>query len=138
MIAPDYIDDPPEALARMRSICLGLPEAYEEPAWAGTRWRIRKHTFAHLRTRATDAGPITWLKFRSRRPELDALLAHGHPFAPGGYGPDVVAMIIDDSTDWTEVDELLMESYRLFAPQRLVALADRRRAGDDTASPPGG
>ena len=120
---PDYIDDPPEALARLRSICLHLPEAYEEQAWAGTRWKIRSHTFAHVRTAETGTGPITWLKFRSRGPELDALLAQGHPFGRGGIGADVVAMIIVDSTDWTEVAELLTESYRLFAPKRLASLA---------------
>lgn len=120
----DYIDDPPDVLARLRSICLGLPEAYEEQAWAGRRWRIRKHTFAHVRTAETGTAPVTWLKFRSRGPELDALRAEGHPFTAGGFGPDVVAMIIDDGTDWTEVAELLTESYRLFAPRRLASLLD--------------
>jgi YjbR len=120
---PDYIDDPPAVLASLRSICLKLPEAYEEPAWAGTRWRIRQRTFAHVRTADTDRGPVTWLKFRSRGPELDALLAQGHPFAPGGFGADVVAMIIGEGTDWTEVAELLTESYRLLAPRRLAARA---------------
>ena len=117
---PEYIDDPPDVLARLRSICLDLPEAYEECAWAGTRWRIRTHTFAHVRTALTDTARITWLKFRSRGPELDALLAQGRPFARGGFGADVVSMVIDDGTDWTEVAELLTESYRLFAPKRLA------------------
>ncbi|HET6258494.1 MAG TPA: hypothetical protein VFE39_07570 [Pseudonocardia sp.] len=26
-------DVPPEIVAQPRSVCLGLPEAYEEPAW---------------------------------------------------------------------------------------------------------
>ncbi|MCW2798958.1 MAG: hypothetical protein JWQ70_430, partial [Aeromicrobium sp.] len=39
---------PPEILDRLRPICLGLPEAYEEPAWTGTRWRVRTRTFAHV------------------------------------------------------------------------------------------
>ena len=125
---PDYIDDPPDVLARLRTICRDLPEAYEEPAWAGTRWRIRTHTFAHVRTADTGTGLLTWLKFRSRGPELDALLAQGHPFASGGFGADVVAMVIEDGTDWSEVAELLTESYRLFAPRRL---AERLPTMDD-------
>ena len=40
-------DVPPEILDRLRPICPGLPETYEEPAWVGIRWRIRKRTFAH-------------------------------------------------------------------------------------------
>jgi hypothetical protein len=122
---PEYIDEPTEILAKLRSICSQLPEAYEEPAWAGTRWRIRKRTFAHLHTVDGEGGPVTWLKFRSRGPELDALMATGYPFFSGGYGTDVVGMVLDGRTDWTEVAELLTESYRLFAPKRLAAQATR-------------
>lgn len=121
---PDYIDDPPQVLARVRAICDELPDAYEEQAWVGRRWRIRGRTFAHLRTVETPTEPVTWLKFRSRGAELDALLAQGGPFFPGGYGPDVVGVVLDGTTDWTEIAELLAESYRLFAPKRLVAMLD--------------
>ena len=129
---PDYIDDPPEVLARLRSVCLGLPEVHEQPAWAGTRWRIRKRTFSHVRTLATAAGPVTWVKFWSAGPELDALLAVGHPFYRGGFGTNVVSMVLDADTDWREVTELLTESYRLLAPKRLAALADPPPGSDPT------
>ena len=118
-------DEPPAVLDRLRSVCGVLPEAYEEPAWVGTRWRIRKRTFAHLRTELTGAGPTTWLKFRLRGVELDAVLAAGHPFFPAGYSRDTVGVIIDDDTDWAEVAELVVESYRLFAPKRLTERLDR-------------
>ena len=29
---------------------MALPDAYEEEAWVGTRWRVRKRTFAHVLT----------------------------------------------------------------------------------------
>ncbi|MGH8827386.1 MAG: MmcQ/YjbR family DNA-binding protein, partial [Jiangellaceae bacterium] len=62
-------------LARLRSMCLGMPEEYEEEAWAGTRWRIRQRTFAHVLVvvsgpppaysrAANDDGPITVVTFR--------------------------------------------------------------------------
>ncbi len=127
---PDYIEDPPEVLARLRSVCLGRPEVHEEQAWAGTRWRIRKRTFSHARTVDTAAGPVTWVKFRSAGPERDALLAVGPPFSRGGVGTSVVSMILDADTDWSEVAELLVESYRLLAPKRLGALADPRPGPD--------
>src|SRR5688500_8187732 len=41
-------DPPPPLLARLRRICLRLPAAYEETAWAGTRWMIRRRNFAHV------------------------------------------------------------------------------------------
>jgi hypothetical protein len=39
---------PDKVLSRLRSVCLGLPEAHEETAWVGVRWRIRTNTFAHV------------------------------------------------------------------------------------------
>lgn len=123
-VTPDYIDEPLAVLDRLRSICRALPEAYEEPAWVGTRWRIRKRTFAHVRTADTAAGPVTWLKVRLRGVELDAVLATGHPFFPGGYSRDAVGRIIDDDTDWVDVAELVEASYRLFAPKRLIERLD--------------
>ena len=119
---PDYIDEPPEVLAALRAICLGLPEAYEESAWAGTRWRIRQRTFAHVRTVEGEHAAVTRLQFRSPEPEFEVLLSVGPPFFRAGWGTDVVNMTLDDDTDWTEVALLLAESYCVLAPKRLAAL----------------
>ena len=136
----DYADVPHEILTELRARCLALPEAYEEQAWAGTRWRIRKRTFAHVLTvdpdhhmayargAATDQ-PICVLTFRSPGDEIEALVTSGHPFYKAGWGVDVVVMVLDDGVDWVEVAELLTESYRVLAPKRLALLVDR---------PPGG
>ncbi len=43
-------DVAPAILDRLRARCLALPEAYEEQAWVGTRWRVRGRTFAHVLT----------------------------------------------------------------------------------------
>ena len=45
-----------EILDRLRPICRRLPDAYEEPAWIGVRWRIRNRTVAHVYT----ADPSDW------------------------------------------------------------------------------
>ena len=39
---------PADVVARVRALCLDLPEAYEEEAWVGTRWRVKGKTFAHV------------------------------------------------------------------------------------------
>jgi hypothetical protein len=133
---PEYADVPPEVLARLRAICLALPDAYEEEAWAGTRWLVRKRTFAHVLTVEADAtsaharaaqadGPTTLVTFRSSGPELEMLRQAGHPYFYAGWGRDVVGMVLEDGTDWTEVAELLTESYCVLAPKKLVALVDR-------------
>jgi hypothetical protein len=124
-------DVAPEILAQLRPICLGLPETYEEPAWVGIRWRIRKRTFAHVLTldpehqvvfaRATMADePACVLTFRAAGDELHALVSGGHPFFKGSWGHDVVVMVLDDEVEWGEVAELLTESYRILAPKKLA------------------
>jgi YjbR len=132
----EYADVPRGILTRLRTVCRGLPEAYEEPAWAGTRWRIRKRTFAHAITvesgkppgyarAAGSRGPVTVVTFRSSGPELDALRNTGHPFFGTNWRADEVGMVLDDGVDWDEVAELVTDSYCLLAPQKLVALVDR-------------
>lgn len=133
---PDYADVPDEIVDRLRSVCLGLPEAYEEQAWVGTRWRVRKRTFAHVLTidsqwppayvKASAAtGPTTVLTFRASGPELDALANTGHPFFRPQWGDNVLGMVLDTDSDWNEIAELLTESYCVLAPKKLVALVDR-------------
>src|SRR4051794_9936460 len=89
----------------IRSICLRLPETTEEPAWVGTRWRIRTRTFAHVLTvdagwppayarAAALEGPATVLMFRSSGPELDALRHAGRPFFAPPWRADEVGMVL--------------------------------------------
>jgi hypothetical protein len=129
-------DVTPDIVARLRSICLPLPEAYEETAWVGTRWRIRKRTFAHVlsvsdgwppayaRAARTD-GPVTVVMFRSSGAELGTLRHAGHPFFGPPWRSDEVGMAFGGDVDWSEVAELLTESYCLLAPRRLAAAVPR-------------
>jgi predicted DNA-binding protein (MmcQ/YjbR family) len=126
---------PPEIVARLRAVCLELPETYEEPAWTGTRWRVRGRTFAHVvrievgwppayaRAAGTD-GPVTVVTFRSSGGELEALSHLGPPFFRPRWAPDVVGMVLDAGVDWGEVAELVTESYRVMAPKKLGASVD--------------
>jgi YjbR len=127
---------PPAVVDRLRVICLGLPEAYQEQAWVGTRWRIRKKTFAHVlrvapgeppvhAREASVHGPATVLIFRSHGEELAVLTDSGFPFYRPQWGVNVVGMILQDDVDWTEVAELLTESYCTQAPQKLAKLVAR-------------
>jgi hypothetical protein len=132
----EYADVPREIVAHLRSVCMALPEAYEEPAWVGTRWRIRKRTFAHVLTvesgsppayarAAGTADPVTVLMFRSSGPELDVLRNAGHPFFAPRWRGDEVGMVLDADADWDEVKELVTESYCGQAPKKLAALVER-------------
>ena len=133
-----YADVPAHVHATMRAICTALPDAYEEVAWTGTRWCVRKRTFAHVlalaagssahskvaRIARTDADVVI-VTFRAPGLELDALRHAGPPFFYAGWGRDVVGMVIGPAVDWDEVRELMTESYCVLAPKKLVALVDR-------------
>lgn len=131
--APDV---PPATLARLRSVCMALPEAYEERAWVGTRWMVRKRNFAHVlgidaqwppayaRAACVD-GPALVLTFQSPSPELDALAHAGHPFFKPLFGVNIVGMVLEADADWQEIAELLTESYCLLAPRKLADRVDR-------------
>ena len=121
----DYADVPPEVVAQVRVICAALPETREEQAWAGTRWRIRNRTFAHVLTLDSPTGPDTLLLFRSEPPELDVLIRTGHPFFRPGSPNGAVGMVVGGDVDWSEVAELLTDSYCLLAPKKLAAAVER-------------
>jgi len=122
-----YTDDVPEDVeVRLRERCLALPDAYEEHAWVGTRWMVRKRTFAHvLGVAVGDAEPIVVLSFRAAGDELEMLRHAGHPFFVLGWGRDAMGMVLGDDTDWDEVDELVKESFCVMAPKKLIAQVDR-------------
>jgi hypothetical protein len=136
-MAPPPRDEVPERiLARLRSICLRLPEAYEEKAWVGTRWMVRKRNFAHVvriaggwppayaRAAGSD-GPLLVLTFRCAGLLHETLRTHGPPFFHAAWGTrwgtKVVGMAMGKDgrkVDWDEVATLLGESYRLLAPSK--------------------
>jgi hypothetical protein len=125
-----------DVVARVASTALALPDAYEEDAWTGVRWRVRNKTFAHVLvaqqgytsayrdlTGVTD--PTTVLTFRSSGDELQALTHAGPPFYQPPWSPTVIGMVLDGHTDWDEAADLLTESYRFCAPQKLRHRLDR-------------
>jgi hypothetical protein len=138
-VSTSHADVPFEIVAELRAVCLGLPEAYEEQAWVGTRWMVRKRTFAHVLTiesgwppayarAAASDGPMTVVMFRSSGEELDALRNAGNRFFAPVWRADEVGMVVDAGADWDEVRELVTESYCVQAPRKLVELV-RRQTG---------
>jgi hypothetical protein len=134
----DQHDVDPEIVARLSAICDALPEVVEEDAWVGARWRVRGRTFAHVLP-IIDGRPPSYgqaagiehgvvLTFRITETERDLFTRLGPPYWAIRWGRDVGGLIIGERAaedlDWGEIAELVTESYRLLAPQRLVRRLD--------------
>ena len=107
-------DVPQTWVTRVRTM-VQFPEVHEEDAWTGVRWRIGQHTFAHIFGGEDQLFRIT---FRAPGDEVAAFVHMGLPYFR--VGGNAVGIIVNDDTDWTELGELLTDSYRLQAPARLA------------------
>ena len=132
---PRRIEPEPDVVRRVGSIALRLPEVREEDAWTGVRWRVRQKTFAHVmvaqpgyesayRDITGDPSVRTVLTFHATGDELLALTHAGLPFYKPPWSGTIVGLVLGDDTDWSEVAELITESYRFCAPQKLVRELD--------------
>jgi hypothetical protein len=68
--------------------------------------------------------PVPLLVLRADPDERDALLSIGHPFFAPRTGRGRIGVLLNDDTDWEEIRELVIESYRALAPKKLSALLD--------------
>lgn len=112
-------------LARVRKICLSLPEAIEVEAWGAPTFRIGKIfvMYAAAGNEHHDGREGIWVKTNSFTQDL---LVRGQParyFSPPYVGPSGwTGAYLDDATDWIAVTELIRDAYRATAPKRLAAL----------------
>ena len=108
--------------ARLRRLCLALPEAAEKETWGDPTFRVRDRIFAMAKR--GDGRVSVWCK---APPGAQAVLVGAAPerfFAPPYVGAKGwVGMRLDRGPDWEEVALLVGRSYRLVAPKRLAGLA---------------
>ena len=118
-------DSSVKVLARLRRICLALPEAEEIETWGHPTFRVRKKIFVGCG--AGDDGRVQ-MTCKSPPGEQQALVAADSKrfFVPAYVGSrGWVGVRLHAPVDWTEVTELVEESYRMTAPKRLGALLER-------------
>jgi len=106
---------------RLRSL-LAFPECAEEAAWTGVRWRVGSATVAHV---FGGEDQLFRIVFRAEPGEVMAFEHLGDPYFRTSWGRNVVGMLLDESTDWSELAELLTDSYCLQAPASLAARVSR-------------
>src|SRR4051794_39059478 len=89
---------------------------------------VRRKIFAQVAMVLDAAGqPATIVAMRPDPDERAALIAVGHPyFSRGPWDERLgrIAVVVEPTTDWDEIAELVTDSYRLTAPKKLVARLD--------------
>jgi len=111
----------------VRRIALNLPGAFERPSYGGRpSWRTESRMFAWVR-----GGPealVVWVDSL----EDKAVLITSEPqkfFTTPHYDGQPIVLVRLNATDPDEVAELVLDSWRLRAPRRLVKEQDGAREG---------
>lgn len=107
---------------RLRATTDTLPELREEAAWVGVRWRVGQATVAHV---FGGEDQLFRIMLRGEPDEVVAFEHLGHPYFRSNWGDNMIGLVVDEQTDWTEVHELLLDSYCVQAPRRLSEQVSR-------------
>jgi predicted DNA-binding protein (MmcQ/YjbR family) len=108
-------------LARLRKICLSLPEVRETVKWGHPTFEAGKKMFAVLDH--YDGRPC--LAFRAAPERQDEYLVDERFFeAPYAARYGWLCLRADGALDWNEVADLVRGSYRQVALKRMLAALD--------------
>jgi len=119
-----------DALARVRALCLALPETTERLSHGAPTFFVRgKKTFVmYLDDHHGDGRLAIWCAAPAG---VQPTLVDEEPerfFVPpyvGGRG--WLGLRLDRDVDWDEVAGIVEDAYRMVAPRQLVALLDGSR-----------
>ena len=114
----------PDALTRLREICLALPEAHEVEAWGEPTFRVRNKLFAMHSSAGTHHGrgrPGVWIASTHVSQDMVLRARPDRYFSPPYVGPSGwIGAWLDKNPLWGEITELLRDAYRLKAPKKLA------------------
>ena len=116
------------AVARIKELCLALPEAVEKPfgGHSAPSFRVRDKLFVMT---SEDGTTMTC----KAPPGVQQAVVTADPkrfFVPRYVGhKGWIGARLDVEQDWDEIAELIEDSYRMTAPKRLAALLDQENDG---------
>jgi len=129
------------ALAKIRKICLSLPDTKETMTWGKPHFRVGEKIFAGYGEE--NGKRVVGFKLEMAHASV-AVQVPGFSRAPYVGHKGWVSLETDSVKDWDEVREMIVESYRLIAPKKSLAKLDAATAltGNDKQrgrkSDPGG
>ena len=106
--------------ARLRAICLALPEATEEPMRRGPSYRVADRIFAL--ERSWNDRLTLWCKVPAGSREFILAAEPARFFIPPYFGAKGWIGVGLDKADWREIEAFVRRSYSLTAPKRLLKL----------------
>jgi predicted DNA-binding protein (MmcQ/YjbR family) len=117
------VDSADAVLARLRTLCLALPETSETGSWGHPNFRAGKRTFVTYEI----VGGRPSIAFRLEPDEVrDLLVMKG--FFPTPYGRGAwVSLDATKRMSWQLVRALIERSYRIVALKRMIDSLDGAR-----------
>ena len=111
---------------KLLKIVLKLPGAYEDRPWGSVHCKVAKKIFVGW-SRTKDGDMQVGLRMSLARQR--ELVANDERFTiakyVGKYGG--VDMRLGPKPDWAEVEKLIVDSYRIIAPKKLVRELDAKK-----------
>ena len=121
-----------QPLARLRQLCLALPETTERVSHGEPTWFVRgKKTFVMYANHHHDDRLAIWCAAPDGAQETLVAAYPDRFFVPPYVGHrGWLGVWLDVPVDWDEIADLVGEAYRVIAPRRLVAELDARERED--------
>jgi predicted DNA-binding protein (MmcQ/YjbR family) len=116
--------------ARIRKLCLALPEAHEKEAWGTPTFRVKDKMFAMWTDADSHNGKgneAIWIKSDADNQQLMISLEPKRYFSPPYMGPSGwVGVYVNAKTDWKQVEALLRDAWESIAPKKLLKQRDEK------------
>jgi len=115
----EHAKDP---LARLRRLCLALPETSERLSHGEPTWFAGKKTFVMFANHHHDDRLAFWCAAPEGAQEVLVASAPERFFRPPYVGHrGWLGVWLDVPVDWDEIGGLVVEAYKTVAPKRLAA-----------------
>lgn len=112
-------------LARLRALCLALPEAIEKPAWGQPTWRAGT---GKIFVQVNDNADSVVFPCDHVTQQILVETDPAHLFVPRYVGvKGWVGAKLGDDVDWQQIAALAVDAYRRVAAKKLVPLVDEPR-----------
>ena len=108
-----------QVLTRLRKFCLALPDTKETLTWGIPHFRVGEKIFCVC---AEQAGRVTIGMKADRADQKTLVKLPGIEVAPYSGHNGWISIDSGIFTEWSEIEDLILDSFRLIAPKRTTVL----------------